>query len=96
MLIMRSLQNFAHAMTPVLWCHVQIFYWYQRFRNGIKAKDSTIFMGDWGPRFVSCNKTHCGDNFAGNLFECIFFHEMFVPMGPIDNNSALVQVMVWC
>ena len=46
-----------------------------------------------------------GRYFAGHIFKCIFMNEKFhisirisvkfVPMGLIDNNSALVQVMVW-
>ena len=42
---------------------------------------------------------------ADNIFKCIFLNEneripikislKFVPKGPINNNPALVQVMVW-
>ena len=42
---------------------------------------------------------------ADNIFKCIFMNEKlriliqislkFVPKGPIDNMSALVQVMAW-
>ena len=42
---------------------------------------------------------------ANNIFKCIFMNEKlrilipislkFVPKGPIDNKSALVQVMAW-
>ena len=42
---------------------------------------------------------------ADNIFKRIFFNEnfcilieislKFVPKGPIDNNSALVQIMAW-
>ena len=44
--------------------------------------------------------------FADNIFKCIFMNEMFcisiqislkfVLKGPIDNNTALVQIMAWC
>ena len=44
--------------------------------------------------------------FAVDIFKCIFMNEKFrisiqislkfVTKGPIDNKSALVQVMVWC
>ena len=44
-------------------------------------------------------------NLADNIFKCIFINEKFcisirislkfVPKGPIDNRSALVQVMAW-
>ena len=46
-----------------------------------------------------------GRHFADNIFRCIFVHVKicilikislkFVPKGPIDNNSALVDIMVW-
>ena len=44
-------------------------------------------------------------NLADDIFKCIFINEIFcilirislkfVPMGPIDNRPALVQVMAW-
>ena len=44
---------------------------------------------------------HCADD----ILKCIFFNEniwisidillKFIPKGPIDNKSALVQIMVW-
>ena len=44
--------------------------------------------------------------FTDNIFKCIFINEKFcifiqislkfVPKGPIDNMSVLVQVMAWC
>ena len=46
-----------------------------------------------------------GGKVADDIFTCIFFNEnvwisieislKFVPKGPIDNKSALVQVMTW-
>ena len=46
-----------------------------------------------------------GQNFADDIFRCIIVNERFcisneislkfVPRGPIDNNSAFVQIMVW-
>ena len=46
-----------------------------------------------------------GRHFADDLFKCIFMNEKvcilirillnFVPKGPIDNNSVLVQVLAW-
>ena len=43
---------------------------------------------------------------ADDILKCIFLNEnvriflqislKFVPKGPIDNESALVQVMAWC
>ena len=50
------------------------------------------------------NKMAAGS--ADNIFKCIFMNEKFcisiqvslkfVPQGPINNKSALVQVMAWC
>ena len=44
-----------------------------------------------------------GCHFADNIFKCIFFNENYCiislkcfPKCPIDNMSALVQVMAWC
>ena len=47
-----------------------------------------------------------GRHFADNIFKCIFLNEnfwilikislKFVPKGPINNISALVQLMAWC
>ena len=52
---------------------------------------------------VYINSSGC--HFAVDMFRCIFFNEKFcilikfskkfVCKGPIDNNSALVQVMAW-
>ena len=45
-----------------------------------------------------------GRHFADDIFECIFFEKFFiliqislkfVPKGPNENKSALVQVMAW-
>ena len=45
------------------------------------------------------------DIFTGDIFKCIFMKncisirislQFFFPTGPIDNNTALVQVVVWC
>ena len=46
-----------------------------------------------------------GSHFPDNIFKCIFFNEniwilieislMFVPRGPINNISSLVQIMAW-
>ena len=46
-----------------------------------------------------------GQHFSDNIFKCIFLNEnvwisntiwlKFVPKGPIDNNTALVQIMAW-
>ena len=46
-----------------------------------------------------------GRHFADDIFKCIFLNEnvwipikislKFIPKGPINNNPALVQIMVW-
>ena len=54
------------------------------------------------------NSSHPGQNghhLADDIFHCIFMNDFFcililvslecVPKGPIDNDSALVQVMAW-
>ena len=56
----------------------------------------------WHPSPSRQNSHH----FADDRFKCIFMNEKwcilirislkFVPKGPIDNVSALVQVMAWC
>ena len=47
-----------------------------------------------------------GRHFADDIFKCIFLNEndwipikislKFVPLGPINNIQALVQIMAWC
>ena len=43
-----------------------------------------------------------GQNFADNIFKCIFFHEghcdliMISLKGAINNKSSLFQIMAWC
>ena len=56
-----------------------------------------MFYGIIGPN---------GRHFADDISKCIFMNEKFciliriplkfVPMGPIDKKSVLVQVMAWC
>ena len=58
-----------------------------------------------GPLINSYPAGQNGRNFADGIFKCIFLYEnarisirislKFVPKGPIDNKSALVQVMTW-
>ena len=58
--------------------------------------------------FIQFNSSSLGQNghhFADDIFKCIFINEKFcisiqilqkfVPNGPINNKSALVQVMTW-
>ena len=57
-----------------------------------------IFVNTLRPRWN-------GHHFADDIFKCIYMNEIFfisistslkfVPKGPIDNKSALVQVMAW-
>ena len=55
-------------------------------------------------KFVSCiylRDQQNGRHFPDNIFKCIFLNEnvqisiKFVPQGPINNNTALVQIMAW-
>ena len=69
------------------------------------AKCRPVFL--FRPRCI--NSSPLGQNgrhFADDIFRCIFVNEKsciltkislkFVPMGPIDNNPALVQIIAWC
>ena len=58
------------------------------------------------PILIGCNElTHWGRDKMAAIFQWIFFHEnvwisinislKFVPRGPINNTSTLVQVMAW-
>ena len=59
---------------------------------------ASIFLPYWGPRPT-------GWHFADDIFQCIFMIEScifiqillkFVPWGPTDDNSTLVQIMMRC
>ena len=51
------------------------------------------------------NMRQNGQHFPDDIFKCIFLNEnilvlstiwlKFVPEGPIDNNTTLVQIMAW-
>ena len=53
----------------------------------------------------SSHPEHNGCHFADDIFKSVFINESFcisiqillksVPNGPIDNKSALIQVMAW-
>ena len=56
--------------------------------------------------FIILRSRQDGRHFADDIFKCIFFTEncciliqfspKYVPMGPIDNMAALVQIMALC
>ena len=56
--------------------------------------------------FNSSSSGQNGCHFVDDIIRCIFVNEKFcifikmslkfVPMGPIDNNPALVKIMAWC
>ena len=62
----------------------------------------------FGMRFVlnTLRPRQNGRHFADDIFKCIFLNEniwipiknslKFVPRGPINNISTLVQIMAWC
>ena len=62
----------------------------------------------WWPNVTFNSSSHGqnGRHFADYIFKCILLNEndrisirislKFVLKGPIDNKSALVQVMAWC
>ena len=65
--------------------------------------DTLVVLGNY---FNSSPPGQNGHHFADDVFKCICMNEKlcisirisleFVPKDPIDNKSALVQVMVWC
>ena len=58
------------------------------------------------PYFNTLRPRQNGRHFADDIFKCIFLNEIvsisikislkFVPKGPINNITALVQRMAWC
>ena len=60
---------------------------------------SSIFIN-----ILKLSQNNC--HFSGHIFKCISMNEKFcilicislkfVPKGPFDNKTALVQVMAWC
>ena len=59
----------------------------------------------WQLSFISFTPGQNDHHFEDDIFKCIFLNEnicvwhiiwlKFVPKGPIDNNSALVQIRAW-
>ena len=73
------------------------------------AKPGNGCGGNWSaeltPLLMSFNSSPLAAILAYNIFKCIFYenHKIpiqislkIVPMNPIDNKLALVQVMAWC
>ena len=85
------------------WTHKKL--WYDRN----KTKDYTPVCIFYGIYFIGCLNTlrpgQNGRRFADDSLKCIFLNEnvrisikislKFVPNGPINNISALVQKMAW-
>ena len=75
-------------------CYLGVHYW--NYYPG-----ALIFNSSPLDNMADLSQTH----FADDIFNCIFVNEKlriliqislnFVPKGPIDNKSALVQVMAW-
>ena len=67
--------------------------------------DSGCYKLCWGNSVNTLRPRQHGRHFADNIFKCIFLNEniwipiiislRFVPMGPINNIPALVQIMAW-
>ena len=65
-----------------------------------RSVDGRLHRINWSPPGQS------GRHFADDILKCIFMNEKlyiliqislkFAPGGPIDNTTALVQVMAWC
>ena len=63
------------------------------------------FQHVWGGHFNKLRPKQNGRHFADDIFKCIFLNEYvrisiktslkFVPRGPINNITALVQIMAW-
>ena len=80
-----------------------VFWWYLinqvwiSIQSGKRARLVAIVL--------SFRSEQQGQHFAGDIFKCIFLNEnrhilmrvslKFVPGGPIDNTSPLVQVIWW-
>ena len=73
-----------------------------------KENDAATVVSGWPESFVerTINSSPCGQNGCHfDIFKCNFMDEnlciliwislKFVPEGPIDNKSTLVQVMAW-
>ena len=70
-----------------------------------KLMTGDAYMHQWTWVHSSPPKQN-GHHFADDIFKCIFCNEKssilfwislkFLPKGPIDNKSVLVQVMPWC
>ena len=92
----------------ILWMYFFVFgfkFHSLKFVQGLMWQHGNIWSGLW----LALNSSSPGQNgrhFADGIFKCISSKEnvsilikillKFVPKGPIDNKSALVQIMAWC
>ena len=90
---------FVPSLCGCYWLPFTLSNWMTVMQNG--ERGLVIFEYFMTPHVF----THWGRHFADTIFKCIFFYENcsilikasleFVPKGPINNNPALVQVMLW-
>ena len=68
--------------------------WYDNYHIEAETSMAAIIIIISSPR-------HNGYHFADDIFNSLelsflFFYLNIVPEGPINNNTALVQIMAWC
>ena len=95
--------HFTHALYA--YCHR--LFWYQSSGISLIAIPSVTWAYPpcWYCQLNTLRPRQDGHYFTDDTFKCIFMNENvwipitisleFVPMGPIDNIPALVQIMAW-
>ena len=73
--------------------------------QGCKGERVLTILLSWCPIFNTLRPRQNGRHFADDIFKCILLNEnawipnkislKFVPKGPINNISSLVQIMAW-
>ena len=98
-------RHYAKMAHPRVWpCRFQK-YGSQYLCGLFRWNWDNYYIKPCGWYFVTLRPRQNGRRFADDTFNCIFLNEnvrnsiqislKFVPQGPINNNSALVQIMAW-